>query len=222
MSEKYTLVTNFLQTPSYPVLVDWLDFLPYPPRALLCFCGTNRETEKLARDLCAERGIEFVLPPGDLTEDIRKSDLPVIRWHFENTRTPWCLRVALDTIPYFADEADNWLSRAIDMMVANDWLFLTGSTRNYRADRRLDEDGFLLTQRVSVNFFLIRPERWLTIFDAFVAAQPEYKRFFPEGAIERYCADNDVWGLRLENTGTRRVFHVQEWGERIADIRRAF
>lgn len=221
MSEPYTLVTNFLQTPSYPVLVDWLDFLPYPPQALLCYCGENRDTEKMARELCAERGIEFVLPPGDLTEDIRKSDLPVIRWHFENTKTPWCMRVALDTIPYRTDEAD-WLSQAIDIMKSEDRLFLTGSTKPFRADQPAGADGFLLTTRVSLNFFMIRPERWIEIFDAFVAEQPVYKRFFPEGAIEHYSKNNNVLGLRLENTTTRRVFHVQEWDERVAGIRTAF
>ncbi len=215
------MITNLLQAPSYPVLVDWLDFMPYPPQALVCFCGGNAATKALVRDLCRARGIDFVQPPDDLTEDIRKNELPVLRWQFENVHTSWCIRVSLDTLPYRSDEFD-WLSHALDRIEDEELLYMTGSTKRYRADKTAGDDGFLLTQRMSINFVLIRPNDWLKMLDDFVAIQGRFERYNTEGCVEYHCAQNDVWGLRLENLARRRVFHVQEWGERIAMVRDAF
>lgn len=221
MSKDYTFITNLLQTPSYPVLVDWLDFLPYPPKAFICFFGGNTDAETMVRDLCAARGIDLVVAPNDLTENIRHDELPVLRWQFGNVTTPWCIRVSLDTLAYRDDDFD-WLSYAIDRIEAEDLVYMSGSTKRYRTDKPTADKGFLLTQRVSLNFVLIRPGDWLKMLDDFLATRDEVKRFNTEGCVEHYCTENNAWGLRLENLPGRRIFHVQEWRPRISMVRDAF
>jgi hypothetical protein len=221
MARDFALITNLLQAESYQILCDWLDFMPYPPRTLICFCGANRETEGLVRDLCEARGITLKLPPETLTEDIRKNDQPVIEWQFRNVEEPYCLRVALDTIPLQTGDFD-WLSYCMDQMEAQDLLFTTGSTKIYRADKPTARDGFLLTQRVSLNFFLLRPQMWLELAERYTDRKPEFGRFFPEGMLERHCRENGLYGLRLDNRPDLRIFHVQIWDARIDAIRSAF
>lgn len=217
----YTLVTNLLQGHSLPVLIDWLDFLPRKPKALICFFGSNTASEKAVADQCAQRGIDFVVAPKEITSDIRKGDALVAKWQFGHTKTPWVMRIALDTLAYSTDPSD-WLSPAIEELNTTDKLFLTGSTKIYRTDKPTPSPDLFFTQRVSINFILIQPAQWIEIYDDYIAKTPNPSRFSTEKCLEDYCAENNVWGLRLKNIDQRRIFHVQEWGERISKVRDAF
>jgi hypothetical protein len=221
MTRDITLITNLLQMPSLPVLVDWIEFLPRPPKTLICYVGGDAEIEAALHGLCDEHGIALILVPTDLTEDIRKSELPVILWQMQNAPEDYVLRVTLDTIPYRTDDAD-WLSYCIETMEAEHHPFTTGSTRPFRADRPLDRAGFGLTRRVSFNFILMRARFWLDLEARSRHLMEKYDRYYIEGLLEDFCEDTDRWGLRLINIPERRVFHVQVWDSRIDAIRRAF
>lgn len=221
MSHDYTLITNLLQTVSMPVLEDWVDFFDRPPKTIICFFGGNRDSETLLRSFCEDRGIALIVTPEDLTEDIRKHDLPILRWQFAHAPDPYCVRISLDTLPY-RDGHDGWFDACIDTMKADDLLFVTGSTRNYRSDQSHPTAGYFRTQRVSFNFFLTRPQVWLSLEKENSHLEEVYGRYHSEGFLEQYCREQGKYGLRLENTPDFRIFHVQAWDERMMKVREAF
>lgn len=219
MQRDYALLTNLITPQSLPVLRDWLDFMPYPPKRLICYCGYNEGNKALLRDLAREVGTTLVIAPDTLTEDIRTSDLPVLEWQFAQVEEEYCLKISLDTIPYQKRDED-WLNPIIDTMEQEGFVFLTGSTRLFRADTPYRDPDLYRTQRISLNFVIMRPEFWLDLFRTRTDLKQQYGRFACEGIVEHHSRENGLYGLRLANTTDRRVFHVQIWDERI-DARRA-
>jgi len=220
MKRDFAIVTNLLQAESFPVLKDWLDFLPYPPRTLHVYCGYNEETKALLWELCDDTGIKLVIAPDTLTEDIRKSDIPVITWQFRSVEEPYCLRISLDTIPYRKSD-DDWLGAALSTLERDGLEFVTGSTRPFRQDSPLPGGEGLLTQRVSFNFIIIDPRKWLDLAERRSELREVYRRFFTEGLLEHHCRETGTHGLRLENRDDWRVFHVQIWDAKINAAREA-
>jgi hypothetical protein len=221
MSHSYAIVTNLLQTVSMQVLVDWVDFFDTPPSSIVCYFGGNRDAETLLQDFCDTRGITLIVAPDDLTEDIRKLDMPVLRWQFANVPEDYCVRVSLDTLP-FRNGRDGWFEACIDTMEAEDLVYATGSTRKFRTDQAHPTPGYVLTQRVSFNFIVMRPQRWLELERQYAHLEKVYDRFHCEGFLEDYCRETGRYGLRLENGTDFRIFHVQIWDERMLEVRDNF
>lgn len=226
MQRDYAMVTNLMQVESFPVLEDWLDFMPYPPRTLICFCGANEDAKILLRDLAARVGLTLIIAPEELTDDIRKYETKVLEWQFDQVEEDFCLRVTLDTLSYRTTTTD-WLNRTIDILERDDLLYATGSTRLFRTDTphgdmSNEEPHLFLTRRISFNFVIIRPETWLDLYRGHPDPQGAYGRYSIEGVVEHHCRDSGRYGLRLANSPEWRVFHVQVWDERINAIRTAF
>ncbi|WP_292295024.1 hypothetical protein, partial [Marivita sp.] len=81
---------------------------------------------------------------------------------------------------------------------------------------------FLLTQRVSNGFLIIEPEFWTLAQESNPNSIEKWGRFAPEGCLEDYLKETDQYGIRIINDTDLRVFHVQEWSERLLIVRKAF
>lgn len=219
--QPYALATNVMDPLSIGVLEDWLNFLGPQPGSLHCFCGGNEAAKDAVSRLCTTRGIRLILTPDEVCEDVRHDEISILRWQFEHVSEPYCALIHLDTLPYREGD-DDWLAESLAAMEENGFLFITGSSRVFRADRARETPSQMATQRISNNFVVLRPREWLALEREYRPIRDRFERYYTEAFIEHHCAEKDVWGLRLVNRPDWRVFHVQVWDTRIWAIREKF
>ncbi len=221
MSRPYALATNLLQPMSLQVLEDWIEFLGRPPATLHCFCGGNPAAKTAIETFCNTHNIALELTPDEVCEDVRASELEVVKWQFSHATEEWCFLVRLDALPFRVGEED-WLDRCIEMIEAKGFMFATGAARVFRADTSIDHPHYMATQRLSNNCILLRPRDWLALEEQHTHLRQTFGRYYTEGFFETYLRESDNWGLRLVNRPDWRVFHVQVWDERMFDVRENF
>lgn len=210
------------------VLEDWLAFLGFTPGCLRVVTVADRPDNFVAR--CGNRSwpnLDVVELPGN-GRPLYELDTIALDALVRGTTTRWLLTVKLDTLPYRIGHAD-WFANAVAMMQQHRCRGFTGSFRS--TDLRPLQDTYALTRKVSQNFALLEPS-WqleamqhagLEVASCLENHQPlPYNRFCFEASMEGYLADQDSNMLFIGDSPTFSVFHVNQWGRSLLDIRQRY
>lgn len=217
----YTLVTTIVARHHLRILEDWLEFLVIPPKAINVLLADDPALKEEVAHFCENRSISFEPSRESFDHKAREGETTTLLAQMRRISTQWVLVVRLDTFPFRLGH-DLWLRDVGVALKEKNLPFMTGTTRPYRADLPTTDKRFLLTQRLSNNMLLINSDFWLTTIENALSKNEVRTRYFTEGAIESACFESDVWGLRLRNKPTWRVFHTQVWGQEQTALREAF
>ena len=215
------LLTFVLQAHHIVVLEDWIDFLKGAVVELIVHVGVDKKIETTLSELCKTRGIRLIILGEATVLETTHHEKELMHCQFDMVTVEKACIVRLDTLPYCVEGID-WLNAAIKLQREKDAKFITGSTLPFRADRTTENKYFRLTQRISNCFLIIEVDLWRKFQQGGVDSSNKYGRFTVEGAVEDFAADHNQWGLRLINCRDVRVFHCQEWGARLIQVREHF
>lgn len=218
-ASKFSLITNVLDISHLRILKDWIEFFDWPPEEIVTFIGSGEEIEQAVRSFCEDEALKLSVVGVSNPLDMKENEPQYLRTSFEAVQNEFAVLVHLDTLPYRA-EGTVWFEPALKQMESNNAIFVTGSTRLYETDKPTDDPDFFLTQRLSNNFLIISPNKWLSIQNSRSQFLKDFGRFSSEAAIESYCHDQGVFGVRVRNSLKLRVLHTQEWGPRMTEVRR--
>lgn len=215
----YSLVTNVLDEKHLRVLQDWLDFFDWPPVEIVAIVGNRGRTKASLGAFCNARKLKLRVVGYAAAKELKENEPSYMRASLQAVRTGTAVQVHLDTLPYRVD-GHAWQERALELVRNSGAIYITGSTRAYRLDWGAEDPDFLFTRRLSNNFLMMSPVEWLHIQDERHSEVERFGRFSTESAIEGYCAETGRFGLRIRNGAEMRIFHTQEWGARMYEIRR--
>jgi len=143
--------------------------------------------------------------------------------------TEWLLMIKLDVLPHCDQPDPEFLAKIIERVKRSGaW----GSTGSFiPPDLSRNNLGEPVTARYSNNYSMFRPTEWLKAIEshrpAHVQAVRERKltpesRFVTEAAIEEFLSQSGERLLFLEDTPERYVFHVNQWEQRLLEVREKF
>lgn len=216
-----SILTNVMRREHVGFVDDWLDFIGCTPETLIVVTGHDPKIEEDLRALSHDRGIRLentgTADPGHLKND----ETAYLRRQFAACETDLAILVRLDSFPFRSGHED-WLEDLTQKMRKAGAFFITGSTLPFRSDTTIArERDVMLTKRISNNFLVINPRKWLSL--QVPTGQPSsFGRYESEGRIETFCRDTGEFGLRRVNAQDWRIFHVQVWDARMQDIRDRF
>lgn len=221
ISPTFSFLIHIMHTRELRVLDDWMAFLNSPPTRLIAVLGEDPALEQEVAGFCDRYGMGLEVVGRATPKTLMVNERHFLRTQFEAAGGDLCGICKLDTIP-FRSGSDHWVADVLAAMTREEALFVTGSTLPYRADRLLDGSRYLSTKQFSLNFAFMRGPVWKEIQDRWEVELAHLGRFIPEGAVEHHCQVENLHGLRLVNTSEFRVFHTQEWGDRMDKVRARF
>ena len=225
-----TLCTFHCGTPaSLVVLRDWLTFLGSPCLYARIATVTDRNDNFTTEHLEGVWPYCDLLPVSQGGLGLNALDAAAIFEVVESAKSEWILLVKLDTLPYCSLPEPGFLNWLIgDVEAAGLW----GATGSFIPhDLSRDGAGRAVTTRYSNNYSLFRRDAWL---DVIMRRRPDFvdqirtrqltpsSRFVTEATIEEYLLDSGDRMLFLEDTLNRSVFHVNQWGQELLDIRERY
>lgn len=217
----FSLLTFVLQPAHCVVLRDWMEFFDQPPDRLVVHVGQDPAIADQLRSLASEFGAELVIAGQTDPAQTTENETGLLWQQFDLIGDDLACIVRLDTLPYRQPDLP-WQATAMAAMARHGAAFLTGSTLPFRADTTLPETGLMQTQRFSNCFAILPAPVWRKAQQAQQSGADAFGRFGSEAAVELYCAETGAFGLRLLNSPDLRIFHCQEWGPRMAEVRAAF
>lgn len=221
----FTLLTKVFDARHTVILKDWLEFLTVAPKELVVYLPENPDIYHAVDQLCQEYQIlwkPIYIAPG---EDVKNNETDVLLRMVKRVNSEYLLLINLDTLPYRDRAETNWLQEVFTQLQQNQQLvFFSGCGLVFRGDKAKSKN-YLQTQRFSNNFGLIRKDFWLAAIanhsvDHIREAGAD--RFHSEWALEEEFQQKNVYGLRRIETLDWRVFHVQQWGDRLFETRDLF
>jgi len=142
--------------------------------------------------------------------------------------TEYCLFVKLDVLP-FRHGNDRWVVEGIEKIIAMEAFALTGSERWPGTD--VIDPQYGKTHRISLNFALYQPKRYLEIIQAsnprFVTLAHECKvrfedRFSLESGIEEWLEATGGFNLVRQEDDDWSVFHIHQFDDALRRIRELY
>lgn len=224
----FTLLTKVLDARHTLILRDWLEFLTTPPQELVVYTPERDDVYQALDALCTDFQLPWKAVLVALDDDLDNNETNVLLRMVKQVNSEYLLLINLDTLPYRQGiEEDAWLQDVFAKMVGNDQLvFFSGCGLIFQEDKKLDAPGnYLQTQRFSNNFGLLRKDLWIFAMQNHSLDQAEklgYYRFHSEWALEEEFRQKNLFGLRRVETLNWRVFHVQQWGDRLFKTRDLF
>ena len=224
----YSLLTKVLDPRHVVVLSDWLEFVSYPPAQLVAYVDDNEETRLRLDRLAVTFGVPWVpvrVTPGD---DLKHRETKILRRMVDVAAAELVLFTNLDTLPFRSGpENAQWLEEVVRRLKTDPQLaFFSAAGVTFKEDRAEDSGRYLLTQRFSNNCGLIAKETWRRMVDTYDEASlgslPDVARYHSEWAIEEAVRREKLFGLRMIESLDWRVFHVQQWDERLLRTRDLF
>lgn len=215
------LLTFVLQEHHCVILEDWIRFFSHPLDQLVVHVGHDAAVVERLTEICESRNITFCNLGATTAQATTDDETTLLAAQFEATTADFACVVRLDTIPFRKDGV-HWQDDAMMLLESSDACFVTGGALPFRADQPTDDPDFLLTQRISNCFMVIRPRIWKELQQGVEQAEEKYGRFSVEGVVEDNLVNRDMWGIRILNRQDLRVFHCQEWGLRLLDVRQTF
>lgn len=217
----FSLLTFVLQPAHCIVLRDWMEFFEQPPGRLVVHVGQDPAIAHQLRGLADAFGAELVIAGQTDPAETTENETGLLWQQFDLIGDDLACIVRLDTLPYRGSNLP-WQAEAMEAMAHHGALFLTGSTLPFRADTPLPGTDLMRTQRFSNCFAILPAQVWREAQRAQQSDADAFGRFGSEAAVELYCSETGAFGLRLINRPELRVFHCQEWGPRMAEVRAAF
>lgn len=221
---RFEIVTKVLDVRHLVVLADWIGFLDVVPSVIHIYTSLGKTEVETILQFGAGRNITIKIWPRHEEESLYKVETAILYRMISQVETPYVFLINLDTLP-FRTGPENWLYDMFDMLAQKDVAYFTGGGIYFHADVPSKRDHYFLTQRFSNNCALILAETWLKIMDDFpqtlLEGSPE-ERFHSEWAIEKWCAENNHFGLRRMNNMDWRVLHVHQWDHRLFETREKF
>jgi hypothetical protein len=221
----FSLITKVLDRRHLVILQDWLDFLTRPPADLALYVGDDAELRRRIDELAAAAGVPWAAVPVLLGDDLANDETAILQRLARSTTGEFLLSVNLDTLPFRSgpDEA-GWLDEIFQRLAAGNFAYFTGGGIRFRDDREEIPGRFLRTRQFSNNFGLISRAFWDTALERHPPASKgeAARRFHSEWAITEELLRQDRSGLRRYDTMSWRVFHVQQWDDRLLQTRARF
>ena len=216
----FSLLTHILKLRHVGVLKRWLKFIGIRPDQFIVAVPRDDEIIGALNAVAEACRADLVLIHLDNPSDLKSNERPTLTDQFRSSRNLCCMLLKLDTVVH-RDGQEDWLEKALARFEATPQaVFVTGTTRPYRADLATEDPNFCMTQRVSNNFMVIRRDWWIETQELYLDRAKT--RFYVEGCIEWRCLDENLWGLRCLNRPDWRMLHVQVWDERLEGIQRSF
>ena len=224
---KYDLLTKVLDPRHDVILRDWLEFLDVPPQQLVAYVPADRGDIHARLDaLTAEFGIPWHAVSQQSGEDLKNEETAILRRMVAQCAGDYLLFINLDTLPFRNPSTEpKWLEEVFGRLEQEtDLHFFSGCGLHFRGDVLEAGGRYRRTQRFSNNFGLLRRTFWLTAMDRFAVddLDDETRRFHSEWALEEMFRQDNLWGLRRVDTLDWRVFHVQQWDDRLLQTRALF
>lgn len=216
-----SLLTFVLQAHHCTILEDWITFFDHPIAGLVVHVGAGPEIRTELETLAQRYNMSLCILGEVTPRETTNNERDLLAAQLAEVHEGYGCVVRLDTIPYRTPGL-LWEDAAFAQMEAHGARFITGSTQPFSRDRTTADVAYGLTQRISNCFLIITPDAWLGLQTGTERSEGRHGRFLVEGAPEDYLKKNDVWGLRLINRPDWRVFHCQEWGPRLLEVRSAF
>jgi hypothetical protein len=216
----YSLLTIIMHQDHLAVLDDWIDFIAYPPRRLVTVTSPSASLRDLISAWGSNRNIPVVFSGECDASEIAEYEGKYLRQQFDLVGEDTCIVVRLDTFPARQGHSD-WLINSMDRMTKEGAKFITGSTKRYRSDEPTDNPNYLKTRRISNNFLIVEAPVWRALYARGEGFRGEFGRYYAEGIIEKLCAIDNIFGMRIANTNHWRVLHTQAWGSTAPQVREA-
>jgi hypothetical protein len=221
----FSLLTKMLDERHTIILMDWLDFLAVRPTELVVYVHDNPEITKRLDALSLFAGIPWRAIRAQPEEDLFNYETPILRRMVEAARGEYLLSVNLDTIPFRSDlEEAHWLEEVFLRLKDGNFPYLTGGGVRFREDLETVPAGYLRTRQFSTNFGLIHRDFWTSALERHAPESKGHsgRRFHCEWAVSEELRRLDGYGLRRTDSWTWRVFHVQQWDDRLFTTRNLF
>jgi hypothetical protein len=207
------------------VLEDWLSFVTLPPADMAVYVHDDEEAVLRVDAAARARGVRWtpvVARPG---EDLANGESVILQRLADATSGKYVMTVNLDTLPFRAGAAEErWLEEAFDLLENQGFAHLTGDGIMFREDRAHRSGRFFETKCFSNNFGLIERAFWQAALDRHPPGSKghEGRKFHSEWAVNEEVRRLGRWGLRRVHTPSWRVFHVQQWDDRLFETRALF
>lgn len=223
----FTLLTKVLDARHTLILRDWLDFLTVFPDELVVYMPNRDDIYQSVDELCKNFQITWKAVYAFQEDDLSNNETAVLSRMVQQVNSEYLLFVNLDTLPYRNRLKDNtWLQEVFTKLDRNNQLvFFSGCGLIFRDDKSDGSGKYLQTQRFSNNFGLVRKDFWVNAMQKRRIDQlhdPNSHRYHSEWALEEELRQEKLFGIRRIETPDWRVFHVQQWDDRLFKTRDLF
>jgi hypothetical protein len=220
----YSLLTKVLDSRHVLILQDWLEFMTEAPVDMAIYIREDPEIRRRIDQLASASGVPWTALAAQPADDLWNDETTVLRRLAQDTRGDYLLMVNLDTLPFRDGPAEeHWLQEIFARLREGNFAFLTGDGVRFRDDQE-QAPGFFRTRHFSNNFGLIERAFWYAAMDRHppTSKGEAARRFHSEWAIGDELRRHDRFGLRRLDGWSWRVFHVQQWDERLFATRALF
>lgn len=223
----YTLITKVLDPRHIAILRDWLEFLSIPPTELIIYFPNRQDIYNEMSSFYAETQIPWKPCQAQEDEDLKNNETEILLRMINIANSQYILLCNLDTLPYRNGPYENFWLQEVFSRLQNDnqLVFFSNCGVTFQADELEPSGRYFRTQRFSNNFGLIKRKTWLSIINHRGIDQipnEATRRFHSEWALEEDFRENNLFGLRRLDTVNWRVFHVQQWDDRLFKTRELF
>jgi len=222
----YTYLTNVLEAHHSIILRDWLEFIGVLPLELVVYIRDDQKIKDEVAKVAASFGVPFTLMLREEGDDLRNNETAVLKRMVARAKGEFLFFAHLDTIPFRSGPSeDRWFEDVFSYMGRDGCVFFSACGVRFRADQEYVKGKYLRTKRFSNNCALVSKKFWedaLAHNPADGLVKTETYRFHSEWAVEEELRKSNLFGIRRHDSLEWRVFHVQQWDERLLLTREMF
>jgi hypothetical protein len=224
-ADSYALLTKVLDPRHVSILDDWMEFVGALPVEIVVYARDDRGIDARMNALAEKWRVAWRAVRPEAGDDVIHHETAILQRMVERTAAEYLLLVTLDALPFRAPESEpGWLPEVIARLKIEGLFCFSACGVIFRGDRAEPSGKWLRTQRFSNNCGLIARRDWSSCMERFPESllPPHKTRMHPEWALEKLMGDDQRFGLRRLETPEWRVFHVQQWDERLLETRALF
>ncbi len=226
VSISYTYLTNVLEPHHSIILRDWLEFMTVLPLELVVYIRDDQKIKEEVAKVAASFGVPFTPIFPEEGDDLRNNETAILKRMVGRTKGEFLFFAHLDTLPFRSGPGeDRWFEDVFSYMGQDGCVFFSACGLRFRADQELVAGRYLRTQRFSNNCALIAKKFWedaLVCNPADGLVSTGAYRYHSEWAVEEKLRKRNLFGIRRYDSLDWRVFHVQQWDDRLLMTRDLF